>query len=64
MQMQIVVDDAFINEALCITGIENAEALVQTALKELIDHRRGDALADAFGRFPWDGDLDAMRTDR
>lgn len=62
--MQIVVDDELVNEALRVTGIENAEALVQAALKELIDHRRGDALANAFGRFPWDGDLDAMRTDR
>lgn len=62
--MQIVVDDELVNEAVRVTGIENAEALVQAALKELIDHRRGDALANAFGRFPWDGDLDAMRTDR
>jgi Arc/MetJ family transcription regulator len=64
MQMQIVVDDELISEALRVTGIENEEVLVQTALRELIDHRRGDALANAFGRFPWDGDLDAMRTDQ
>lgn len=64
MQMQIVVDDELISEALRITGIEDTDALVQTALKELIDHRRGDTLTDAFGRFPWIGDLDAMRTDR
>ena len=64
MQMQIVVDDELISEAVRVTGIENEEALVQTALKELIDHRRADVLADAFGRFPWEGDLDAMRTDR
>ena len=64
MQMQIVIDDELINEALRVTGIENEETLVQTALKELIDHRRGDMLADAFGCYPWDGDLDAMRTDR
>lgn len=64
MQMQIVVDDELISEALRVTGIENEETLVQIALKELIDHRRWDTLANAFGRFPWDGDLDAMRTDR
>jgi Arc/MetJ family transcription regulator len=64
MQMQVVVDDELIGEALRVTGIENEEALVQTALKELIDHRRRDALADAFGRLPWEGDLDAMRTNR
>jgi len=63
MQMQIVVDDDLFNEALRITGIDNEDNLVEIALRELIDHRRKDVLANAFGRLPWEGDLDAMRRD-
>lgn len=62
MQMQIVIDDDLIDEALRITGIGNQDDLVAVALRALIDHRRRDPLANAFGRFPWDGDLDELRS--
>lgn len=52
IQMKIVVDDELISEALRVTGIESSEALVPTAVEELIAGRRGDALTNACGRFP------------
>ena len=64
MQAQIVVDDRLMNEALRVTGLQGAEEVIEVALRELIEHRRNDPLACAFGQMPWDGDLDAMRTDQ
>ena len=64
MQMHIVVDDELIHEALRVTGLDDQAHLIEHALRELIDRHRADALTQAFGRFPWDGDLDEMRLDR
>jgi len=63
MQAQIWVDEELIREARRVTGLDNDSDLVEVALRELVAHHRADALAQAFGRFPWEGDLDAMRTD-
>jgi Arc/MetJ family transcription regulator len=62
MNMRIAVADDLMNEALRLTGLASSEEVVEVALKELVEKRRQDALAQAFGRLPWDGDLDAMRT--
>jgi len=63
MNMRIAVADDSMNEALRLTGLASSDEVVEVALKELVAKRRQDALAQAFGRFPWDGNLDAMRTD-
>lgn len=64
MHASLMIDDRLMNEALRLTGLDDAREVVEVALKELIEHRRQDPLAKAFGRMPWDGDLDAMRLDR
>lgn len=63
MNMRIAVADDLMNESLRWTGLASSEEVVAVALKELVEKRRQDALAQVFGRLPWDGDLDAMRTD-
>lgn len=64
MQAQIVIDDELIHEASRLTGVKNENEIVEIALRELVEHRRNDALARAFGQMHWEGDLDAMRMDR
>ncbi|WP_295384019.1 type II toxin-antitoxin system VapB family antitoxin [uncultured Thiodictyon sp.] len=64
MNTQVVIDDQLMKEALRLTGLKSTEDVIEVALQELIEHRRTDALAKAFGQMPWEGDLDAMRTDR
>lgn len=64
MQSTIVVDDQLMADALRATGLERREDVIEAALRELIERRRHDPLADAFGRMPWDGDLNAMRLDQ
>lgn len=63
MQTHIIVDDRLMNEALRVTGLKGTEEVIEMALRELIEHHRKDSLAQAFGRLPWDGDLDSMRMD-
>ena len=64
MQAKITIDDQLINEALRLTGLKSTQEVFEVALKELVDHRRDDPLAKAFGQLRWEGDLDAMRADR
>lgn len=63
MNIRIAVADDLMNEALRLTGLASREEVVEVALKDLVEKRRQDALAQTFGRLPWEGDLDAMRTD-
>lgn len=63
MQTHIIIDDRLMNEALRVTGLKGTEEVIEMALRELIEHHHKDALAQAFGRLPWDGDLDSMRMD-
>jgi len=64
MQAQVTIDDQLINEALRLTGLKSIQVVFEVAMKELVEHRRNDPLAKAFGQMRWEGDLDAMRTDR
>ncbi len=64
MNALVPIDDALMNEALRVTGLKHEKDVVEIALKELIEHRRRDPLSRAFGQMPWEGDLEAMRTDR
>jgi Arc/MetJ family transcription regulator len=63
MLAQISIDDELIGEARRLTGLEDPEAVVAIALRSLVAHGGLDDLAEAFGKLPWDGDLEAMRTD-
>jgi Arc/MetJ family transcription regulator len=64
MRTNIVVDDELMSQAMRLTGLKTKKEVVETALRELIAHKKRDALAEAFGRFKWEGDLEAMRTDQ
>ena len=63
MRTNIVIDDELMTQAMRLTGLKTKKEVVEMALKELIQHKRKDKLADAFGTLHWEGDLDAMRTD-
>ena len=64
MQAHILIDDQLMEEARRLTGLGNTKEVVEVALRELVEHRRRDALAEAFGQMPWEGDLETMRLDR
>lgn len=64
MQTNIAIEDTLIIQAMHVTGLKTEKEVVEIALKELIAHSQVDKLAAAFGKLHWEGDLEAMRTDR
>lgn len=61
MRTNIEIDDALIAEALELSGLPTKKAVVELALRELIEyHSRKKALDELTG-MGWDGDLDEMR---
>jgi Arc/MetJ family transcription regulator len=47
--------------ALELTGLRTKRAVVDAALRELIEYRSRQKLLEAAGKYPWEGDLDRMR---
>ena len=62
MRTNIEIDDALIAEAMELSGLPTKKAVVELALRELIEyHSRKKALDELTG-MGWDGDLDEMRS--
>jgi Arc/MetJ family transcription regulator len=60
----IGIDDALLDAAMTATGLATKKAIVDRALRSLVErHRRKNAIADLAG-IGWEGDLGAIRRDR
>ena len=44
-----------------LTGLRTKRAVVDAALRELVEYRSRQKLREAFGKYSWEGDLDRMR---
>ena len=64
MQTNIVIDETLVSQALKATGLKSEKEVVEIALRELIAQSQKDSLRAAFGKLHWEGDLNAMRTDK
>jgi Arc/MetJ family transcription regulator len=64
MRTNIDIDDDLMAEALRRSGAPTKKAAVEEALRLLIQTRRQGGLRKLRGKVKWEGDLDAMRTDR
>jgi Arc/MetJ family transcription regulator len=64
MRTNIDIDDELMAEALKRSGATTKRAAVEQALRLLIQTRRQAGLRKLRGKVKWEGDLDAMRTDR
>ncbi len=63
MRTNIVIDDALMTETLRVTGLKSKREAVELGLQTLLRLRRQEEIRQFRGKMPWDGDLDAMRTD-
>jgi len=63
MHTQITLDDQLFQQAVELTGLNNPQDLIEIILREFVIRRKSDTLAQAFGQYHWEGDLDNMRTD-
>jgi len=61
VRTNIEIDDELMAKALELTGLRTKRAVVDAALRELVEHRSRQKLREAFGKYPWEGDLDRMR---
>jgi Arc/MetJ family transcription regulator len=64
MRTNIVIDDELMAEARRLTGIATKREAVEEGLRMLIRMKKQEQIRSLRGKIHWDGDLDAMRTDR
>jgi Arc/MetJ family transcription regulator len=64
MRTNIVIDDQLMIETMRLTGLRTKREAVELGLRTLVRlHRQGE-IRRFRGKLDWQGDLDAMRTDR
>lgn len=61
MRTNIVIDDGLMTEALACTGLETKKAVIEEALRTLVQLRRQGEIRSLRGRLHWQGDLNSLR---
>ena len=61
MRTNIVLDDELVAEAMRRTGIKTKRAVVEEALRTLIQMKRQEEILALRGKLDWQGELDEMR---
>jgi len=64
MRTNIVIDDKLMRDTLRATGLSTKREAVEQGLQTLLRLSRQGELRKYRGKLNWQGDLDAMRTDR
>lgn len=64
MRTNIVIDDTLMQDALKATGLTTKREAVELGLRTLVRLNRQASIRRFRGRLAWEGDLDAMRTDK
>lgn len=63
MRTNIVIDDRLMKDTLRATGLRTKREAVELGLRTLLRLRQQEEIRRFRGRLPWQGDLDAMRTE-
>lgn len=64
MRTNIIIDNTLMQEALQATGLKTKKEAVELGLKTLIRLNKQAEIKNLKGKLQWQGDLDALRTDR
>lgn len=64
MRTNIVIDDQLMADALRLTGLKTKREVVELGLRTLLRLRQQEDVRRLRGKLKWEGDLDAMRTDK
>ena len=64
MRTNIEIDDELMRDVLRATGIRTKREAVELGLKTLLQLRAQETARALRGTINWEGDLNAMRTDR
>lgn len=63
MRTNIVIDEKLMKETLRLTGLKTKREAVELGLRTIVRLRKQQKIRRFRGKLPWQGDLDAMRTD-
>jgi Arc/MetJ family transcription regulator len=61
MRTNIEIDDELMAKALDLSGLPTKRAVVDAALRALVDRITRRQLKEAFGKYRWEGDLEELR---
>ena len=64
MRTSIVIDDKLLEDALRLTGLKSKREVVELGLRTILRLHQQESIRELRGKLMWEGDLDAMRTDR
>ena len=64
LRTTIVIDDKLMRDTLRATGLKTKREVVELALRTLLNLKSQGEIRRLRGKLDWQGDLDAMRTDR
>jgi len=64
MRTNIVLDDKLVEKGMAITGIKTKKALIDFALKSLIDRKKMYEILSLKGKINWEGNVEDMRSNR
>lgn len=64
MRTNIEIDDKLMKDTLRATGLKTKREAVELGLRTVLRLRQQEGLRRLRGKLSWQGDLDAMRTDR
>jgi Arc/MetJ family transcription regulator len=64
MRTNIIIDDQLMQDALRLGGFKTTKEAVEEALRLLIRIKQQEQIRKYRGKLYWEGDLEAMRTDR
>ena len=64
MRTNIVIDDRLMEDALRLTGLKTKKEAVELGLRTLLRLGRQEKIRGFRGKLNWQGDLEAMRTDK
>jgi Arc/MetJ family transcription regulator len=64
LRTNIVIDDRLMRDTLRATGLKTKREAVEEGLRTLLRLKRQSEIRGLRGKLEWQGDLEAMRTDR
>lgn len=64
MRTNIVIDDKLMQATLKATGLKTMRQAVDLGLRTLLQLRQQEQIKHFRGKLDWQGDLEAMRTDK
>lgn len=64
MRTNIEIDDKLMNDVLRATGAKTKKEAVELGLRTLLDLRSQEKARELRGKITWEGDLNALRTDK